>query len=97
MPSPKSANLRHLDYEWITGNPEVEPRQQFLAARRLPHLRRLAPTRASEVLLILAKHTRNKLANFHAWWCADGVRILTGEVDPVRVLERGHLIRMILW
>lgn len=36
MPSPKSANLRHLDYEWITGNPEVEPRQQFLAARRLP-------------------------------------------------------------
>ena len=58
MPSPKSANLRHLDYEWITGNPEVEPRQQFLAARRLPHLRRLAPTRASEVLLILAKHTR---------------------------------------
>jgi len=36
MPSPKSANLRHLDYEWITGNPEVEQRQQFLAARRLP-------------------------------------------------------------
>jgi len=48
---PKVLILRHLDYEWITGNSEVEPRQQFLAARRLPHLRRLVPARASEVLL----------------------------------------------
>ena len=57
--------------------------QQFLAARRIPHLRRLVPTRASEVLLI-------------AWWCTDGV-ILTGEVDTGTGLERAHLIRMILW